>query len=65
MEETNTHGLQILVKQYQGCIGTKTGKSRCCPKKNMLETFNMHSTYQEIIVLSCELRRAHCKLISR
>lgn len=48
MEGTNTHGLQICVKQYQGCSRTETGKSRCCPKQNLLEKFNMHNTYQEI-----------------
>lgn len=65
IEETNTHGLQILVKQYQDCVGTAAGKSRCCPNENTLEKFNMHSTLQEIVVLLCEQRRAHCELISR
>lgn len=61
MEGTNTHGLQIHVKQYQGCSRAETRKSRCCPK---LEKLNTHNTYQEIKALSCEQRRAHCELIS-
>lgn len=64
MEGTNTHGLQICVKQYQRCSRAETGKSRCCPKQNLLENFNMHNTSQEIGALSCERGRAHCKLIS-
>lgn len=58
MEGTNTHGLQIHVKQYQGCSRAETRKSRCCPK------LNMHNTYREIKELSCEQRRPHCELIS-
>lgn len=61
VEGTNTHGLQIHVKQYQGC--SRAGKSRCCPKWDLLAEFNVHSTHQEIRALSW-VRRAHGKFIS-
>lgn len=54
MEGINTHGLQIHVKQYQGCSRAGTGKSRCCPKWDLLTKFNVHNTHQEIRALSCE-----------
>lgn len=54
MEGINTHGLQIHVKQYQGCSRAGTGKSRCCPKQDLLTKFNVHNTHQEIRALSCE-----------
>lgn len=60
---TNTHGLQIHVKQYQGCSRAGTGKSRCCPKQDLLAKFNVHNTHQEIRALSW-VRRDHGKCIS-
>lgn len=63
MEGTNTHGLQIHVKQYQGCSRAEAGKSRCCPKWDLLAEFNVHNTHQEIRALSW-VRGAHGKCIS-
>lgn len=64
MEGTNTHGLQIRVKQYQGCSRAETGKSRCCPKQNLLERFNTHNTPRETGALSCEQGRTRCEPVS-